>query len=523
MRDREVVAAIVAGDQGGLAAAYDRDAAALYAYCRSMLPEPADAADAVQDTFVIAASKIAGLRDPDRFRPWLYAVARNECRRRLRAQASGVSLDEAGEVTDESVDVGGDAERAELRELVRSAVAGLNPGEREVIELNLRHEFEAADLADVLGVSRNQAHALVSRARDQLEKALGALLVARLGRQACQQLRTLLADWDGQLTVLLRKRVNRHIEHCDVCGERKRRELRPAMLLGLVPVVALPAELRHQVLRLVADASPAGEAHRASIVAHAGSFGSSGFPVPLDRPAVPRIRARHVQGAAAAVAAVAVLAVAIVAVLHRGGSPAGPARGQGPLPGATAPAQSASPRPATPRTPVTSAPPAAGIRATGTPANGTGLSGTSGGLLPPGAPPQGPGAGPGTSPSAPGSVPPSAPASPTPSPVPSTAPPPGTLVPSTLTVQLIASLLGGSSIGTFTLTAQGGPVNYHITIPVGLVVGGLTVTPSTGSLAAGQSVVVRVALQPGLGLAVGTRLAVNPGGLNIAVLVAVQL
>ena len=43
MRDREIVAAIVAGDPAGLAAAYDSYAAVLYSYCRSLLAEPADA------------------------------------------------------------------------------------------------------------------------------------------------------------------------------------------------------------------------------------------------------------------------------------------------------------------------------------------------------------------------------------------------------------------------------------------------------------------------------------------------
>src|SRR4051812_50217282 len=78
MRDSEVVVAIVAGDADGLAEAYDRYAAPLYTYCRSLLREPADAADAVQDTFVIAASKLAGLRDQNRPRPGLDARARKE-------------------------------------------------------------------------------------------------------------------------------------------------------------------------------------------------------------------------------------------------------------------------------------------------------------------------------------------------------------------------------------------------------------------------------------------------------------
>ena len=85
MRDSEVVAAIVEGDPDGLAEAYSRYAAPLYSLCRAMLREPADAADAVQDTFIVAAARLSGLRDPERLRPWLYAVARNECHRRLRS------------------------------------------------------------------------------------------------------------------------------------------------------------------------------------------------------------------------------------------------------------------------------------------------------------------------------------------------------------------------------------------------------------------------------------------------------
>ena len=165
MHDSEVVAAIVAGDPDGLAEAYDRYAAPLYTYCRSLLREPADAADAVQDTFVIAASKLAGLRDQNRLRPWLYAVARNECHRRLREKASAATsaLDQVPEMSDESADVAEGAERAELRALLRSAVRGLNAGEQDLIQLQLRQELDVAEIAAVLGVSRNHAHALLSR------------------------------------------------------------------------------------------------------------------------------------------------------------------------------------------------------------------------------------------------------------------------------------------------------------------------------------------------------------------------
>ena len=294
MRDSEVVASIVAGDSLGLAAAYDRYADPLYQYCRTLLSDPADAADAVQDTFVIAASRLDGLRDPSRLRPWLYAVARHEALRILRSKQGTSALDVAPDVTDDSGDAGRDAERADLRALLEDAAAGLNPGEREVIELQLRQGLEPAEVATVLGVSRNHAHALLSRAREQLETCLAVLLVGRAGRGECGELDAMLAGWDGRLTVLLRKRVHRHIEHCATCGARRALELRPAMLLDLSPGAALaagaaaslrlaagaPEGLRAHTITLATGQEVGAVAHRAAVLSRAGAFTRSGFPKP---------------------------------------------------------------------------------------------------------------------------------------------------------------------------------------------------------------------------------------------------
>ena len=42
----------------------------------------------MHDTFIIAAVRLGGLRTPGRLRPWLYAVARNECRRQLASRGT---------------------------------------------------------------------------------------------------------------------------------------------------------------------------------------------------------------------------------------------------------------------------------------------------------------------------------------------------------------------------------------------------------------------------------------------------
>jgi RNA polymerase sigma factor (sigma-70 family) len=339
MQDSEVVAPIVSGDPRGLAVVYDRYADPLYKYCQTLLGDPADAADAVQDVFVIAASRLDGLRDPDRLRAWLYAVARNEALRILRSKQQTAAPDEAPDVTDDRVDIGHDVEQADLRALLEDAAAGLTPGEREAIELQLRHGLDPAEVATVLGVSRNHAQTLLSRARAQLGTCLAVLLVGRAGRDSCVELDSLLAGWDGRLTVLLRKRVHRHIEHCAICGARQAAELRPAQLFGLSPGTALatgaelslrlaaglPEGLRAHTITIATGQEADAVAHRAAVLSRAGAFNHDGFPKPLHggaaglaahggkaggaQEALRSLPRGHVVEAAAIVVAVAIAAV----------------------------------------------------------------------------------------------------------------------------------------------------------------------------------------------------------------------
>jgi RNA polymerase sigma factor (sigma-70 family) len=366
MDDRESVAAIVAGDLSGLAAAYDEHAESLYGYCRWMLGEPEDAADAVENTFVVAAGRLERLRDPRKLRPWLYAVARNECHSRLRA--SEVGLGEDTSLPDPPSDIGADAgarggaERAELARLVRTALDELSPGEREVIELDLRHDLQGADLAAVLGVPRNQAHTLASHARGELEAALGALFVARTGRRGCAELDLLLDGWDGELTGSTRKLVSRHIEECDACADRSHGALRAAVRYGMAPLAALPPELRDEVLELCTDSSPETLSYRREVTQRAGAFLPTGFPQAIRAP-----RRRMIalsRGVAVVGVLVAIMATGIVTVLALTGShsPRPAAAGPGASSGsasASATGDTGAPGGASPReSPVSSAPPA---------------------------------------------------------------------------------------------------------------------------------------------------------------------
>ena len=347
MRDGGMVAGIVAGDPAALAAAYDHYAPALYVYSRSLLSEPADAAEAVLDTFVIAALRLPGLRDPSRLRPWLYAVARNECHRR---QHEGVPAPSAAqppepvpdpETGDSTADLSAALEQAELRELAWSALAGLEPGDREIVELSMRHEFYGADLADALGVPRNQAHGLGSRARQRFDTAVSTLVAARTGYGSCPALAEILGSWEGELTPSMRREVRQHIAECGACGAERRRAVSPSAMLALLPVPALPEDLRYQVLGVITDGSADAVRYCGAVAERAEPFLRSGFPAALDPLASVRGPTAFIPAAGVLVAVFAVFgggAMLAANYMHHSSSTGGSALTPVTLPSASQPA-----------------------------------------------------------------------------------------------------------------------------------------------------------------------------------------
>ncbi len=297
MRDSEIVALLATGGRQevrqGLAAAYTAYGDRIYDYARWMLrgTDPAAAADVTHDTFLIAVAKVGGLRNPERFRSWLYAIARNECLRVMRVAGRSDPL-EYGDGTPhpalvaveegEGHEMSAELSRGDLRELVRTAAAGLSPKDREVFELGMRHDLQAAEIAKALGVGDNAAHAMLSRVRTQFERALGALTVARHGRDSCPDLDSLLSGWDGSFGPLWRKRIARHVESCATCTQVRSREVSASALLSVVPLLAAPALTRDRLfgsdqLDLVSAATALAE--------RAGPFDEDGFPgtaLPVD-------------------------------------------------------------------------------------------------------------------------------------------------------------------------------------------------------------------------------------------------
>ena len=246
--DGELVTAFRAGDQAAFAAIYDRYADRIYSYCLTMLRSPEDAADATHDAFVKAAIRLDQMNDPDELRPWLFAIARNEARAEGRQRARVTPEADLSETLIEDPDMASGVEQAELRTSVWQAVDGLGERDQELMALHLAEGLEGEDLAEAMGVDMSHLPVLVSRMRNRVEKALGALLIARLGSDECVELETVLGDWDGKFDADVRARVTRHIGGCEICQERRAFLMAPANVLPGIMVVAAPASLRDWVM-----------------------------------------------------------------------------------------------------------------------------------------------------------------------------------------------------------------------------------------------------------------------------------
>jgi len=253
--DGDLARAAAGGDRQAFAEIYDRYADRLYDFCVGMIGDRDAAADCVQDSFCVVATDLRGLREPDKLRPWLYSIVRHHAMRRLRHRYREEISDEIPDMA--SPEAGPDmmAGQSELARLVVEAAGGLSDRDRDLLELHYRHELDGPELAEALGVSLTSANTMVFRLRQTVERSLGALLVARGARanpNACPELATILKGWDGQLTVLMRKRIARHVESCHTCEQEQRRQVNPVALLSGAPVfIPAPDWLRDQTLNRV--------------------------------------------------------------------------------------------------------------------------------------------------------------------------------------------------------------------------------------------------------------------------------
>lgn len=280
--DERLARSLAVADTGALLQVMDRYAARLYDYCHALLRDQESAADALHDALVAGYANITVLREPDRLRGWLYALARTACLSRLRDPRRPAERHEAPEVEEVFLDGEERAQQLEARHLIHSALSGLRGREREALDLMLRHGLDAVEIAGVLGLDAQEATDLTGEARARLDDHLSAAFVARTGRGGCASVAAIAGDGEWPLPPATTRRLVRHIGACPVCSQRRERRFSSARLLQILPVAQMPTDVRGRVMSTASEPSRADEL--AAVAAEAEPFDTWGWPVVAEPP-----------------------------------------------------------------------------------------------------------------------------------------------------------------------------------------------------------------------------------------------
>jgi RNA polymerase sigma-70 factor (ECF subfamily) len=152
----------------------DAHAAEIYRYLWRMLQNEQDAEDCLQDAFLKAYLAYGRLDGSANYRAWLYRIAGNTARTRLRGRLrTGILLTE--DLADSALPIEQQAQNQEQLEAVKDAIEALPYKQRESLILRKYQELSYEEISTILDTSVEGARANVyqglSKLRAQFESA----------------------------------------------------------------------------------------------------------------------------------------------------------------------------------------------------------------------------------------------------------------------------------------------------------------------------------------------------------------
>ena len=144
----------------------------LFAAARLVLVDQHRAEDATQEALLAAWRDLKGLRDPDRFEPWLRRILVNACYREARKDQSWRRAQThmepiAGAAPDP-------AERTADRDVVDRAMSGLEPELRALVVCHYYLRLPVSETARTLGIPAGTVKSRLSRATTRMRANLDA-------------------------------------------------------------------------------------------------------------------------------------------------------------------------------------------------------------------------------------------------------------------------------------------------------------------------------------------------------------
>lgn len=142
----------------------------------SILGNPDDVDEALQSTCVLLLDKIGTLKDPESFKPWLAAVARNlALTQRQKRARKPVTLDDvstARDTADPRQNVVEKITRQEQHDQVLQAIEMLPDKYREVFVMKYMQDMTYAEIGEILNLPITTVQMRLVRARRMIQNRL---------------------------------------------------------------------------------------------------------------------------------------------------------------------------------------------------------------------------------------------------------------------------------------------------------------------------------------------------------------
>ncbi|MFN8017376.1 MAG: sigma-70 family RNA polymerase sigma factor [Acidimicrobiales bacterium] len=175
--DRSLVRAAQDGDRAALERLLRAHQPRIYAVCRRLTGNDADALDATQEALISVVRGLPRFDGRAAFATWAYRIATNRCidELRRRGRRPVVGLTDRDGTTLDAADPGAidPAEAAVDADEIDAALATLTPEFRAAVVLRDLCQLDYAEIAEVLEVPPGTVRSRIARGRAQLAAHLG--------------------------------------------------------------------------------------------------------------------------------------------------------------------------------------------------------------------------------------------------------------------------------------------------------------------------------------------------------------
>lgn len=155
-------------DAQAFARLYEEIYTDLYRYAYYTLRNVHDAEDAVSEAVADAFYGLKGLKKPESFKGWMFAILSAKCKRSLKGYVNrALPLDEGLAVQKETFD-----SEFEERQDLKKALLQLSDRERMVLNLSVVAGFKSAEIGKMLHMNHNTVRSVQSRALTKMKTIL---------------------------------------------------------------------------------------------------------------------------------------------------------------------------------------------------------------------------------------------------------------------------------------------------------------------------------------------------------------